>query len=483
MKKSKQKRPFQLVRFLSWTFFVLILGFSLSLSFFISNYAQEALLTKQKQFALLLAENVNHQVYRRFMLPTIVGYGSINLSNQKQFERLDQTVRSTLHSFHPLEVRIYDTSNRITYSTDPDMVGREGLAGEFVKRAYEEGEHSFRIVRSIPGFLAFFKMNMAPESVVLQTVYPMRAEPSPTIGVSGKPIVGVLMFTQDITRDYETVVTFSRLVVFTTTLSALLLFFVMLVILRRADRVNMEQAKERERLERHLMQQEKLAGMGRMVAGVAHEIRNPLGIIRSSAELLLGKARKERSANTRILQAIVEESRRLSRIVTDFLDYARPKKPKRESVDVSSLLDQAAFLLSQEEAAQACEIRKDYPPDLSLEGDKDLLYRAFYNIMANALQAMGRSGTLRIHGEQDSDLLRLAFLDTGGGFDPETKDKLLDPFFTTKDSGTGLGLAIVKNILESHGGSLELADNPEGGARVDVRIPRQGRQSRALDSA
>jgi signal transduction histidine kinase len=468
------KRPFQLVKFLSWTFFVLILGFSLALSVFIANYAQETLLTKQKQFALLLAENVNHQVYRRFMLPTLVGYGRINLSNQKQFDRLDQTVRSTLHSFHTMEVRIYDDNERITYSTNPDMVGRTGLAGEFIKRAYEQGEYSFRIVRNVPGLVAFFKLDLAPESVVLQTVYPLRAEPSPTIGVSGKPIIGVLMFTQDITEDYETVVTFSRLVVVATTLSALLLFFVMLVLLRRADRVNQEQVRERERLERDLMQQEKLAGMGRMVAGVAHEIRNPLGIIRSSAELLLGKARKEQSANTRILQAIVDESRRLSRIVTDFLDYARPKKPKRAAVDVSNLLDQAAFLLSREGEADGCHIVKHYPAGLTMQGDKDLLYRAFYNIMVNSQQAMNHGGTLDIHAEQDKNTLRLSFRDSGPGFDAQSKDKVLDPFFTTKDTGTGLGLAIVKNILESHGGALELGDNPEGGARIDIRLPRQG---------
>ncbi|MGE4557099.1 MAG: nitrogen regulation protein NR(II) [Desulfovibrionaceae bacterium] len=477
--KRDNKRPFKLVKFLSWSFFALILGFSLTLSVFVSNFAQEVLLAKERQFALLLAENVNHQVYRRFMLPTLVGFGRINLSSKTQYARLDQTITSTLHSFHPLDVRIYGPDNQITYSSDPAMVGKTGLAGEFVKRAFEHGEHSFKIIRSVSSLLAFFKVSLSPESVVMQTIYPLRAERSPTFPVTGEPIIGVLMFTQDITKDYGAVITFSRLVVATSSLGALVLFLIMLMVLRRADRMNMEQARERERLERHLMQQEKLAGMGRMVAGVAHEIRNPLGIIRSSAELLLGKARKDNWGNTKILAAIVEESRRLSRIVTDFLDYARPKQPKQSVVDVSNLLTQAAFLLSRDEASGGCEIRQEYPGDLDVEGDKDLLYRAFYNIIVNALQAMGSEGVLTIRGEQDKTTLRLSFLDTGPGFDPASRDKIMDPFFTTKDTGTGLGLAIVKNILDSHHAGMELGDNPGGGARVDLTIPRK---PGALDS-
>ena len=99
-------RPFQLVKFLSWSLLTLMLGFGLALSIVIANSARQAIIKKHQDFALLLAENLNHQIYRGFTLPTLVGFGRIQLSEKPQFDRLDQVVKATIHSFHVLEVRI-----------------------------------------------------------------------------------------------------------------------------------------------------------------------------------------------------------------------------------------------------------------------------------------------------------------------------------------------------------------------------------------
>nr|WP_272881699.1 HAMP domain-containing sensor histidine kinase [Fundidesulfovibrio soli] len=218
-----------------------------------------------------------------------------------------------------------------------------------------------------------------------------------------------------------------------------------------------------------------------MVAGIAHEIRNPLGIIRSSSELLVTRVGDKDQLTTRILQAINEEAVRLSKTVGDFLDYARPRALKLSPVDLGQLLDQALTFLEQKFREQGVEMVKEYGQGVVVQADKDLLYRALYNILVNALEAMatqkpaetgegagGVRGQIVVRLKEEGGKALLTFLDTGPGIPADIRDKLLDPFFTTKESGTGLGLAITANILRSHGATIALGDNPEGGARVDI---------------
>jgi len=293
--------------------------------------------------------------------------------------------------------------------------------------------------------------------------------------------MGVLEITQDITEDYQKIVNFQRIIILSAVASSLALYVALSMIMRRAGRLNAQRIKEREALERELQQQEKLAGMGRVVAGIAHEIRNPLGIIRSSAELLLKKAEKTGDPTSRILAAIFEESKRLSKTVGDFLDYARPKTPRQEDVDLALILDQVLAFLESKCEEHGVAVVRDYAKGMVIRGDKDLLYRAVYNIVGNALDAMvmapAQNGPpdghrLEIRLTSDSHGVLLAIADTGPGFDPSHKDKAPDPFFTTKDTGTGLGLAIVKNILESHNATLTLNNAEGGGARVEMRFPQ-----------
>ncbi|MDO9084119.1 MAG: ATP-binding protein, partial [Humidesulfovibrio sp.] len=258
-------------------------------------------------------------------------------------------------------------------------------------------------------------------------------------------------------------------------------------ILRRVDRISAERQAEKEKLLRELHQQEKLAGMGRMVAGVAHEIRNPLGIIQSSAELVFKKAKADNHPHTRIIEAIYDESRRLSRTVNDFLDYARPRQPRMDVVDICRILEQAAVFLEHECEAKGITMERDCPPGTQVLGDKDLLYRAVYNVLGNAMQAMTQGGLVQVlarpadptqaglSGEdglpvEGGPWLELQVRDSGPGFDEANLDKMKDPFFSTKDTGTGLGLAIVTSIVESHGGFVALKNHPESGAVVSLLL-------------
>ena len=465
-------RPLQFVKVISWSLFAIILGFSLLLSVFISKYAERTLLEKQEEFGLLLAENVSHQVFTRFVMPAVMQYGGISLRNEQQSKALDEVVRSTIHSFHVTDLRIYDAKGVITYSLNKDEIGQQSGALYMVTKTWESPGFSSQILAKVSKIASLFRPKLKAGSLMLQAYYPLRAERSLT-NISENPIMGVLEFKQDITSDFMAMLNFERLVIAFSLITSLVLFFLVVAILRRAERLSNRQLKEKEQLIFELQQQEKLAGMGRMVAGVAHEIRNPLGIICSSSELILKKAEKEGSTYTRILQALHEEAKRLSRTVAEFLDYARPKKPTMIDVDVSKLLDQVAVFMEQECEKLGVTIDREYSGDMSAQGDKDLLYRALYNLVANALQAMDGGGHIYIRAAQDEGRLHITVQDTGPGFSPEHIDKVRDPFFTTKDAGTGLGLALVSTILESHGVEMHLSNAEDGGARVDILFPEQ----------
>ncbi len=461
-------RPFQFVKFLSWSSLVLILASSLILSVFIANFARQTVISKNHEFALLLAENLNHQIYQRFTLPTVLGFGRIELKQPVQYERLDQVISSTTHSFHVLEVSIYDIEGSVSYSTNADLVGQTGLNDISVRKAVEQGQYSFKLQKKISNWMAMIRFSLEPDSIVLKTVYPLRAERM--LGVREESIMGILEFTQDITADYESVIHFQWLIIIGSFTSSLILFFLLYMIILRTDKVLALRITEKERLEKELHQNEKLASMGRMVASIAHEIRNPLGIIRSSSEILYGRAKKEGSPNARLLEAIFDESKRLSQTVNDFLDYARPKQPRMDQVDLVRVWREMFSFLGSEVEKKGIVLEKDFADQLVVSGDKDLIYRAFYNIFANALQATPKEGTIRIrvaNGKRPEVIVS----DSGPGFEPSMLDKYPEPFYTTKDTGTGLGLAIAGNILKNHGADIILANNEQGGALVKVEFP------------
>ena len=465
------------VKFLSWSSLALILLVNLFLSIFLSNYARQDVLTKQKEFALLLAENLNHQIYQRFTLPTVIGFGRVELSQPAQYDRLDKTVLSTIHSFHVSEVRIYDHDKRVSYATDKELVGQSGYAGAAILEALEQGTSSFQVVTRAGMLGGIFDFSPKPDTVTLRTIYPLRTERSLIPGNPQGFIMGALEFTQDITGDYQKVVDFQRIIIGTSLASSLLLFILLRVIISRAGRINAQRIQDRERLERELQQQEKLAGMGRMVAGIAHEIRNPLGIIRSTAELLLKRGKDADPVNVRLLSAIFDESKRLSKTVGDFLDYARPKAPRQDAVDLAVIYDQALAFLEAKCEELGMVVVRDYAPGLTVRGDKDLLYRAVYNVLSNAMESLAedkekkREPVITVGGTETDGEVVLTITDTGPGFCPDNKDRALDPFFTTKDAGTGLGLAIVRNIVESHKATLALDNAPDSGARVTITFP------------
>lgn len=462
--KNDHAHPFQFAKILSGFVLLLVFSSGLFLSIFISNYARKTVFENHKDFSLLLAENLNHQIYQRFILPTVIGYGRVQLKNPEQHERLAQVVEMTTHSFHILELKIYDDGGVISFSTDKAEIGtrKEDIA---IQEAFEKKQKKFTVLSSVPVWRSFFSLQLKPASFVLRAVYPLQAEWRLTSGNVSGPVIGVLEFTQDITLDYEAVIHFQRLIILASFFSSFVLFLIIWYLLRRADSLLGKHLQEKSSLEQELMQNEKLASIGRIVASIAHEIRNPLGIIKSSAELLCKKS-KEEDKKHRLLTAIYDESARLSQTVTDFLDYARPKSPIMQNVDIGSIFSRIERFLDMELQAHNVNMIIDLQA-YTIKGDGDLLYRAFYNLIVNSLQAIERNGEIKVTSCVLKNKIEVCIEDTGSGF-TEEESVYTEPFYTTKENGTGLGLAIANTIFDSHGAKMFLKNRKDGGALICV---------------
>jgi PAS domain S-box-containing protein len=222
--------------------------------------------------------------------------------------------------------------------------------------------------------------------------------------------------------------------------------------------------------QRQLIQQERLAALGELSAVVAHEVRNPLGVIFNSLGSLRRLLRPHGDAKM-LLDIVGEEADRLNRIVGDLLDFARPSTPELRSEPLERVVDEAvAAALAQN--APGIEVRRDPDPELpSVAMDARLVRQAILNVAVNAVQAMPRGGRLTIRTRREDRVALLEIEDTGGGIPEEVRGRIFEPFFTTKASGTGLGLAVVKRIIEGHGGEISVLSRPGAGTTFSLRFP------------
>jgi signal transduction histidine kinase len=206
-----------------------------------------------------------------------------------------------------------------------------------------------------------------------------------------------------------------------------------------------------------------MAVLGKMVAGISHEIRNPLGIIGSTAQLLHHKM-EESDPKKQLGEIIMEETSRLNSIVTDFLDFARPTTPNYSECRVDLVLERNLKFLEVELERREIRVERLFAENgRPVIADGDLLYRAFLNIFVNAMEALDHGGTIRVltrYRDHQENTLEVIIADTGSGISRDDIGKIFDPFFTTRKTGTGLGLAIVRNIIESHGGTVDIKSPP-----------------------
>ncbi len=229
-----------------------------------------------------------------------------------------------------------------------------------------------------------------------------------------------------------------------------------------------------------LISSERLAAIGELAGIVAHEVRNPLGVLFNSVASLRRLVREDVGHTTRvdaetILSIMTEETDRLNAIVTDLLEYARPSAVRTEEASLGALVRDAADAVMQLPEAVRVDLQLDLARDLPLvQIDARLVRQALLNLLVNALQAMPCGGTLavrtRVEHRDDGSFARIDVSDTGAGIPPSARDRVLEPFFTTKATGAGLGLPLVKRVVEAHRGELAL-ESDKTGTTFTVRLP------------
>ena len=225
-------------------------------------------------------------------------------------------------------------------------------------------------------------------------------------------------------------------------------------------------------LQEKVRRSERLASLGRLAAGVAHEIRNPLSSIRGFAQFFQNRF-KGQEKEQEYASVMVREVDRLNRVITELLDFARPKEPHRELHSAGEILEQTLKLLESELAKKNIAVEKNLGASLPrILVDRDQLSQAFLNLLLNALESMEGAGKIRISMESGgAEVLAISISDTGRGIPKEDLERVFEPFFSTKRKGTGLGLAIVHQIVESHKGEIQVESREGQGATFRITLP------------
>jgi two-component system NtrC family sensor kinase len=230
--------------------------------------------------------------------------------------------------------------------------------------------------------------------------------------------------------------------------------------------------KRNREMESALAHQEKMASLGVLSAGVAHEINNPLGVILGYAGYLEGKL-DPADPNLRYIQEIRRESKRCKGIVQDLLSYARTPKPALEETDLNALLEQITDFAANHMDLGHVTVAREFAPGLARAlVDPDQIRQVAINLILNAGAAMEKGGKITVRtAPAEGGCVDIVFRDEGAGIAPENLERIFEPFFTTKARGTGLGLAITKRIVEQHQGRIMVESKVGRGTTVTVRLP------------
>jgi signal transduction histidine kinase len=217
---------------------------------------------------------------------------------------------------------------------------------------------------------------------------------------------------------------------------------------------------------------DRLAALGQLSAGLAHELRNPLGTIRGSAEMLGRTLTSENEVAREMAGFISAEVDRANSLITRFLQFARPLQLRPERADLTQTVDRAIGMVERE--APGISIYKNYAPEIPpFSFDPELLERVIYNLVLNAAQATPAGGAVTVKTRTAEGTVEIAVIDRGAGIEPQNLETIFNPFFTTKPEGVGLGLAIVAKIVDEHGGKISVESEPKKGSIFRILLPME----------
>lgn len=414
--------------------------------------------------------------------PELGAFGDLN---RDELERLDAVVREAITQQDIVNVYIFDVRGRITYSTQLADVGFDLNNNKYYDDALKGKVNSVMVERGSPVDISKQRFGV----VLLETYVPIRSEDG--------SIIGVIEIYQDASAMKENVnrgmlhIGLASLLGFT--LLTIGLWFVVnsaqkhletrtAALIHTNQELSTLSANLEEQVQergRQLSRAETLASVGTLAAGVAHEINNPIATIASCAEGLLRKQQREKtepeSRLIHYLNLIKDEAYRVKGITRNLLDFSRPSNSQMRLIDIREPLTATMSVL--EFRAQKAGIQLDFKSpeqEMMMLGDPNALRQLFLNLTLNALDASESGTTVRWSLALDTDQFILVTCDDeGSGIDAKEADRILEPFFTTKEpgQGTGLGLSISHTIVESHRGKIRIKNGPEKGVRVTLLFP------------
>ncbi len=244
---------------------------------------------------------------------------------------------------------------------------------------------------------------------------------------------------------------------------------------RREERASImirEQMETIRTAREKLIQSEKLAALGQLAAAIAHEVRNPLAVIRSAAQSLRDTVPPDSASARRSCSFITDEADRLGNLINSLLAFARPAQIAQVRVSIAELFERVMTLAAEHRPEKHVHLRSNQMANIdAVDIDPELMSQVFVGLVANAIEASVNYSEVILEAKSAGPQIELAVSDSGPGVPPELRERVFEPFFTTRAEGVGLGLAIARQIVEAHGGRIEVGESASGGARFAVILP------------
>lgn len=545
--KMLHPEKFNLILYYTVTSSVVIAIISLAVGWVFPRLESEALIQRSESYAQYFVLHLNYEIYKDFLLPILKRNRQIDLeNNHAQFKRLDKVIRENMYGLNIKTLYLYDLEGRVVYSTIPEHIGftvNRDSNKKLDMAIHGKSASALRLAGTTDSIGAYV------EESLLESYFPFYSMEG---NGTKKGQVGVLEIYQDMSALKMQMFAARKKAIIMTSSAMAMLFLALFLVVLKASRIintrtsqlidtrNTLERKVEERTQdirdaykklqdtqRKLLQSEKLASIGTLATGLAHEINNPLASVASCAEGLIERLktiplRKEQqpgephtagggydSSNAvadgrpeitgeerdtgsnekrdtlkalevfpEYLRIICEETYRCKAIISNLLNFSRQSEPSFERVEITRILHDTLAVVRRQPQLGERTIRLSISDALCyVIGDAQQLKQVFLNLILNALHAIENGGEVFISVLQKQSFVQVVFQDSGMGIKPEHLNKIFDPFFTTKPvgEGTGLGLAICYGIIDVHNGKIDVFSEGAGkGATITVTLPMAG---------